>query len=71
MANQLNLPQYGAQKTSVYSASTSPQISFEKVPSTLLVDDEKSNSGKSESLDIDVWMWIHIFYLNANIAFSF
>lgn len=54
IANQMNLPQYGVQRTSVYSASTSPQMSFEKVPSTLLVDDEKSNSGKSETLDIDV-----------------
>ncbi|XP_046438447.1 E3 ubiquitin-protein ligase MSL2-like isoform X1 [Daphnia pulex] len=52
LVTQLNLPQYGVQRTSVYS--TSPQMSFEKVPSTLLVDDEKSNSGKSETLDIDV-----------------
>jgi hypothetical protein len=51
LVTQLNLPQYGVQRTSY---STSPQMSFEKVPSTLLVDDEKSNSGKSETLDIDI-----------------
>lgn len=49
---QIGLPQYGVQRTSIYS--TSPQMSFEKVPSTLLVDDEKSNSGRSETLDVDV-----------------
>ena len=49
----MNLPQHGVLRTS-FVYSTSPQMSFEKVPSTLLVDDEKSNSGKSETLDIDV-----------------
>lgn len=48
----LNLPSYAEQMTSVYSAC--PQMSFEKVPSTLLVDDERSSSGRSENLDIDM-----------------
>lgn len=37
---------------SIYSTSAVPLV--EEVPSTLLVDDERSSSGKSESLDVDV-----------------
>lgn len=51
----LNLPAYvhvhGTSSTSRYSNSP---LSVEQVPTTLLVDDEKSNSDNSD-VDVDVW----------------
>ena len=55
LVTDLNLPSYVLHGTSLYSNSP---LSLEQVPSTLLVDDEKSNSSRdasgSEIVDVDV-----------------
>jgi len=49
LVTDLNLPSYVLHGTSLYSNSP---LSLEQVPSTLLVDDEKSTG--SEIVDVDV-----------------